>query len=437
MKLDKAQIAQLHAALLDGYDPAELRILLRTQLDQDLDEIVPEGTLRERVFSLIEWAERNECVFELIDGAHADLPQNAAIQQVWTASQQWRQEPAESSLADSEPRPPAPVKNGESTSLDQRRTAAFWLVLVGAAILVGAGGFYAVERLMLPALSPAPAAATINLPPLADAMTPTSAQATETSLPETPTQAAMMPTAAQATETAPPDAWTPEEMTPTAAPTIEISPPDASIPVAGAIRWNPTDGAAYVYVPAGPFSMGSAVEDAAAGNNEKPQATVTTDDYWIMRTEATNAQYNKCVEAGGCRKPPNDRWNDPVYADQPVTDVTWQQAREYAGWVGGRLPTEVEWEKACRGADGRIYPWGGSVPTANLANFDNNVGDTTVVGRYSPQGDSPYGLVDMAGNVWEWTSSRYALYPYNPADGREDDSSDSSARGARRRVELQ
>ena len=96
---------------------------------------------------------------------------------------------------------------------------------------------------------------------------------------------------------------------------------------------------------------------------------------------------------------------------------------DWASQVTGRnvhLPSEAQWEKAARGTDGRIYPWGDQGPDRTYCNFNRNVEDTTPVYKYSPKGDSPYGCVDMAGNVWEWTSSLHREYPYNPADGRED-----------------
>ncbi len=197
--------------------------------------------------------------------------------------------------------------------------------------------------------------------------------------------------------------------------------PDAGTPV-------------YVHVPAGEFVMGAGAGDdrisSGAGwdnSDEHPQHSVTLDDYWIMRTEVTNAQYGRCVDAGYCDPPAdgNRRYSDAQSAALPVSGVTWDQAQAYAKWVGGRLPTEAEWEKTCRGTDGRTYPWGNQDPTVDLLNYRETGGQFTsnTVGSY-PKGASPYGALDMAGNVWEWTSSAYKEYPYDPKDGREGPNAD-------------
>lgn len=187
---------------------------------------------------------------------------------------------------------------------------------------------------------------------------------------------------------------------------------------AGAVLTSSIDGARYVYVPAGVFLMGS---DEEGGFDEKPQHEVALDAFWIMQTEVTNEQYEKCVIADACSPPSHPDWGTDefwaAYDLHPVTYVTWEQAAAYAEWVGGRLPTEAEWEKAARGRDSRRYPWGDKPPTEDRLNFDNYVGDTQPVGSY-PDGASPYGALDMAGNVWEWTSDWYAndYYAISPRE---------------------
>ena len=179
------------------------------------------------------------------------------------------------------------------------------------------------------------------------------------------------------------------------------------------------DGMAMVCVPAGEFLMGSTDADPDAEDDEKPQHAVYLDAFWIDRTEVTNAQYRRCGVAGGCTEPAF--WSDSNYnaPDQPVVGVDWDQATAYCDWAGGRLPTEAEWEKAARGTDGRIYPWGESAPNCDKANYGNCVGRPAAVGSY-PAGASPYGALEMAGNVWEWVSDWYddgyyaSLADHNP-----------------------
>ena len=207
--------------------------------------------------------------------------------------------------------------------------------------------------------------------------------------------------------------------TDTVTPTATLTPTVRSASVLTSTYWvNPVDGAEYVYVPAGEFQMGA---EAGTGvpAKEQPLHPVTTSAFWIQRTEVTNAQYALCVTDGACTPPKSAGWDEPAQAQYPVAFVNWQQANDYAAWAGGRLPSEAEWEKACRSDDARIYPWGDDAATAELANFDNQLGASSVVGSY-PDGASPYDALDMSGNVWEWTTSLEELYPYVADDGRED-----------------
>jgi formylglycine-generating enzyme required for sulfatase activity len=179
-----------------------------------------------------------------------------------------------------------------------------------------------------------------------------------------------------------------------------------------------------VLVPAGEFLMGSTDADSSADSTAKPQHKVYLDAFKIDRTEVTNAMYGKCVQTGACQAPSSSGsrkhssyYGNSQYANYPVIHVTWNDALAYCTWVGGRLPTEAEWEKAARGADGRIYPWGNEPPDKQRCNFHGDVGDTTPVGAY-PAGASPYGALDMAGNVWEWVADRYQADYYAVAPAR-------------------
>ena len=182
----------------------------------------------------------------------------------------------------------------------------------------------------------------------------------------------------------------------------------------GSTKTRQKDGMEQVYVPAGNFIMGSEAGDADAFVEEMPERTVYLDAYWIDKYEVSNGQYQECVENGACTEPQyseseirSEYYGNSIYDDYPVNCVDWYQAKAYCEWAGGDLPTEAQWEKAARGDHGKKYPWGNQVPDSSYANYDGNIGDTTEVGSYE-KGMSPYGAMDMAGNVWEWVNDWYA-----------------------------
>jgi len=178
----------------------------------------------------------------------------------------------------------------------------------------------------------------------------------------------------------------------------------------------------WIVIPEGELTMGSDEKhDRRSWGNEMPQHQVYLNAFKISRVPVTNAQYQVFVNATSHRIPCH--WTNgitpPGKEQHPVVDVNWYDAQAFCRWAGVRLPTEAEWEKAARGTDRRIYPWGNQKPNRQLCNHNFFVGDTTPVGHY-PDGASPYGVLDMAGNVWEWTMSKVGPYPYDPTDGREE-----------------
>ncbi len=190
--------------------------------------------------------------------------------------------------------------------------------------------------------------------------------------------------------------------------------------------------AGMVLIPAGPFEMGS----AEGGDGESPVHTVRLDAFAIDRHEVSNADYAACVADGSCSPPSTTGsetrpgyFEDERYANHPVVGVTWEDANGYCEWRDARLPTEAEWEKAARGTDGRAYPWGDALDPNRLNYCDGNCPlpwtdpaqddgylDTAPVDAFAG-GVSPYGALNMAGNVWEWVADRYdaAYYAASPA----------------------
>ncbi|MBK7860665.1 MAG: SUMF1/EgtB/PvdO family nonheme iron enzyme [Archangiaceae bacterium] len=171
-----------------------------------------------------------------------------------------------------------------------------------------------------------------------------------------------------------------------------------------------TADAGMVHVPAGAFQMGSASGDA----DEAPAHMVTLSAFDIDTTEVTQGAYAECVTASACTAP-SSAYEPTTRAAWPVVSVSWAQAQAYCAFRAKRLPTEAEWEKAARGTDGRSYPWGNGAATCALANTQGcSDAGAEPVGMH-PGGASPYGALDLAGNVWEWTADWYSATWYASA----------------------
>ena len=180
---------------------------------------------------------------------------------------------------------------------------------------------------------------------------------------------------------------------------------------AGSERASDIDGMLQAYIPDGTFRMGAMDEDGQS--DERPDHNVTLKGFWIDKLEVTNGMYLLCVKAGACEPPQqfNSETHDQYFNTEefnafPVVYVSSLQAEIYCKWAGRRLPTEAEWERAARGDDFRVYPWGDERPDSSRGNFNYFVGDTTQVGQF-PAGASPFGVLDMSGNVAEWVADYY------------------------------
>ncbi len=235
-----------------------------------------------------------------------------------------------------------------------------------------------------------------------------------------------------------PEATVPSFATSPSPSAVTLTLPPDDVPVD--VRRNEVDGAEMVLIPAGSFRMGSDPQgDPYFWGAESPMHEVALDSYWIYRTEVRNRMYRRCVEEGGCPWPAKvysrtepDYYTNLRFMAYPVIYVSWYAAAAYCRWAGGRLPTEAEWEKAARGRDGRLFPWGNEPPDGKKANYcarecplaslrDQSQSDgyrATAPVRLFPEGSSPYGVFDMAGNVLEWVSDRFdaTYYQWSPTE---------------------
>ncbi len=334
--------------------------------------------------------------------------------------------------------PPVPARAKQSNTLIFAMIGMVGLALVGSVLLIvvllvvmrpGAPTSDATSVLLMTPTLPAMVAVVPTntpLPAVRATQAPQAPQATApAALPAPIPQATSNPTPTPLPTSTSRPADTPlaPTYTPTALPSAQ---PPIGTPTPPSVAATPA--LAWIAIPGGNFTMGSsdadmqktlaecnATEGADTGQScqagwfKEPQKAVNVGDFQIARDETTNAQYNACVAAGICRRAGerisdnNIAYDANFFADaNPVVGVSWNDATTFCQWVGGRLPTEVEWERAARGSDGRRYPWGDTFDSSR-ANLGS--GHPSAVGNF-PAGASPYGVLDMAGNVFEWTATQ-------------------------------
>ncbi len=198
--------------------------------------------------------------------------------------------------------------------------------------------------------------------------------------------------------------------------TIPLTPETVVAKPSDTTSVSPESGLDQITIPEGVFLMGSKGHDL----DEWPVLEVYLNAFRIDKTEVTNEMYKLCVKDRKCVEPRNHAdYDNPLYSNHPVVYVTWTDAKNYCAWKGRRLPTEAEWEKAAswneRTHQKFVYPWGNEEPSCKLTNYKGDtegcIGHTSSVGSY-PAGNSPYGVEDMAGNVWEWVNDQYDMNYY-------------------------
>ena len=337
----------------------------------------------------------------------------------------WRARPQEEAAGVTPP--PSPPMESQRAAVGSAGGRRPWLWAVLGVMLVGLvalgyawlrDGAFPLGALASPTETPTP---TATFTPTATA-TPTSVPATAT-----PTSTSAPISAASAALTSTPTPSPMPSPTPTPSPTETPSPTPTPTLAPGQAMTRTVDGMVMRYTPGGEFLMGAPEEDDEAYPDETPQHAVALDAFWIDETEVTVDQYKMCVAAGACEAPyTRTQYDNPARGDHPMTYISWDQAANYCAWIAeatgwdAGLPTEVQWEFAAsweiETETKRRYPWGDALDQARV-----HLGSTTApVGSY-PEGASPYGVLDLAGNVWEWVADWYdrdyyerAAFPSNP-----------------------
>jgi len=343
--------------------------------------------------------------------------------------------------------PPPPVKKESSNKLFLLIGGVLVLLVIAGIVGVFALGLFDSDDPPTPtialSLTPEPGEEedgiviiepTLTIVPIEDTVTP------EPIITEEPIE----PTIPPPTEILPPTE-VPEISTPTTLPAVGL--PDT---------YRGDDRALMRLVPEGEFLMGSSlsqIDDAVRTcqanpdgdscsksdfNSESPQRTVFISSFYMDEKEVTNALYRDCVNSGQCdalesgtgRYRRSEYYADPQYSDYPVVWASWNDARDYCSWAGKRLPTEAEWEKAARGENGRIFPWGDLFDVSRANTQDRGTERITATGNYL-SGATPYGVLDMAGNVWEYVADWFDPDYYREAPARDPQGPGSSPNGHR------
>ncbi len=464
MQLTGKQVQQIQDALLDGYRTKdELAMMVFVRLEQNLEAITVGANLRVIIFNLVSWAAQTDRVDDLIQGASDYNPDNEVLQQIakeWRATMSSQAAVQPAAAATSSP-PTGRVSVDLFLSYSRKDLASMRSVrdsLREAELSVwtdeglepGTPGWQAA---IADAIGQAQAMVVLLSPDAKDSAW-VGNEVTYAQLMGKRVFTALV--AGEALCAVPINLvgvqWVDGRQDLRRAVAQELRPailrylhrPQMILPP---IEFD------WVVIPAGEFLMGSdKSKDKQADDDETRQHKLYLPEFRIARVPVTVAQFAMFVEATSYTTTAEERgsawaWNGSEWeevkganwahprgpdsnvkqkADHPVTCVSWHDAKAFSTWAAVRLPTEAEWEKAARGTDGRIWPWGNQKPNKELCNFNMDVGDTTVVGSY-PKGASPYGVLDAAGNVWEWTSSLWGDdvskptygYPYKPDDGRE------------------